>query len=187
MNDHPSDELTTAERIAVHPERTADPATLRWYLGRSLVEHPDVLRPLDHLVAAGALREVGIESLAVRTTLAAGRSWAVEATGVRAAVQDAVRAHRRHVAALDDVARAALVERLTDEVLTELIGPLALGHGGAVEPAGVRAGPVIEVCVRLRGACHGCPAAASTLHGRLEAELRRRLPELDLRVSAAAG
>ncbi|MBY0442876.1 MAG: NifU family protein, partial [Mycobacteriaceae bacterium] len=29
--------------------------------------------------------------------------------------------------------------------------------------------------VRLSGACHGCPAAASTLHDRLEYELRRRI------------
>jgi Fe-S cluster biogenesis protein NfuA len=179
--------MTMTERIAVHPERTADPATLRWYLGRSLADHPDVLRALDPLLAQGVLREATIEPLAVRTTLAAGRSWAVDAAAVRAAVQDAVRAHRRHVAELGDAGRAALVQRLTSEVLTELIGPLALGHGGAVELAGVRPGPVIEVCVRLRGACHGCPAAGSTLHGRLEAELRRRLPDVDLRVSAAAG
>jgi Fe-S cluster biogenesis protein NfuA len=31
-----------------------------------------------------------------------------------------------------------------------------------------------SVNVRLSGACHGCPAAAGTLHDNLQRELRRR-------------
>jgi Fe-S cluster biogenesis protein NfuA len=31
-----------------------------------------------------------------------------------------------------------------------------------------------SVNVRLSGACHGCPAAAATLHDKLQRELRRR-------------
>jgi NFU1 iron-sulfur cluster scaffold homolog, mitochondrial len=31
------------------------------------------------------------------------------------------------------------------------------------------------VHVRLSGACHGCPAAAATLHDKLQRELRRRI------------
>jgi NFU1 iron-sulfur cluster scaffold homolog, mitochondrial len=31
-----------------------------------------------------------------------------------------------------------------------------------------------NVNVRMSGACHGCPAAASTLHDKLQHELRRR-------------
>jgi len=34
------------------------------------------------------------------------------------------------------------------------------------------------VTVRLAGACHGCPAARSTLHGRLDHQLRRYAPAL---------
>jgi Fe-S cluster biogenesis protein NfuA len=30
------------------------------------------------------------------------------------------------------------------------------------------------VTVRLSGACHGCPAAAATLHDKLQRELRRQ-------------
>jgi Fe-S cluster biogenesis protein NfuA len=33
------------------------------------------------------------------------------------------------------------------------------------------------VHVRLSGACHGCPAAAATLHDNLQRELRRRSGE----------
>jgi len=172
--------------VPVHPERTDDPSVVRWHLGRSLADHPDVLRPVRQLVADGVLDAVSVEPLGVSTTLAPGRCWALDAAAVRAGVQDAVREHRRHVVALDDAGRATLVSRLTGEVIADLVGPLAVGHGGSIEPVEARPGPVIEVGVRLRGACHGCPAATSTLHDRLEAELRRRLPEVELRVSAAA-
>jgi Fe-S cluster biogenesis protein NfuA len=57
------------------------------------------------------------------------------------------------------------------ELLAGPIGALAQSHGGSIELASVDAH---TVTVRMSGACHGCPAAASTLHDKLQRELRRR-------------
>ncbi|MEU3983781.1 NifU family protein [Streptomyces sp. NPDC026672] len=53
------------------------------------------------------------------------------------------------------------------------MGDLARSHGGTIELVDVCDG---VVSVRLRGACHGCPAAWFTLHQRLERLLRRCHP-----------
>lgn len=173
--------------VPVHAERTADPRTLRWYVGQALagiVGDSGALReawqalpslPLSELVDTGVLATVEIAGDHVATSLGRGQSWADVAPTVRAAVQEAVRAHRRQTDDADPAARDALLARVAGEVIADLVAPTASAHGGAVELVEVMDG---MVTVRMRGACHGCPAAAATLHGRLERELRSRLPWL---------
>jgi len=57
------------------------------------------------------------------------------------------------------------------ELIAGPIGALAESHGGSIELVSV-AGDTVTV--RMSGACHGCPAAESTLHDKLQGELRRR-------------
>lgn len=160
--------------VALHPERTDDPATVRWQVagGRVGAVRVDDATVLGRLVSEGVLADVRPAPDHVTTTLGPRHTWAETGAAVRAAVQDAVARWRSAAPApTDDGALHALAER----VLREEVGPYAAGHGGAVELLGVTGG---VVHVRLRGACHGCPAAAWTVRGRLEDRLRAEAPWL---------
>jgi Fe-S cluster biogenesis protein NfuA len=65
--------------------------------------------------------------------------------------------------------------RLATRILAEEIAPYAAGHGGSIVLVDVRDG---TVDVELAGACHGCPAAAFTIQGRLEHRMRAEAPWL---------
>ena len=156
--------FAATEPVALHPERTADPATVRWQVaGPSLAGLGT--GTFDPLVAAGALAGAVAGDRYVDTTLAAGRSWPVEAPVVRDAVAAAVSDLRAAAVADPDVALAGAAERVLAEV-----APYVAGHGGSITLAGVSGG-VVEL--DLRGACHGCPAATFTVQGRVG----RRLAE----------
>ncbi|KAE8762461.1 NifU family protein, partial [Georgenia thermotolerans] len=68
-------------------------------------------------------------------------------------------------------ARDARLRAAAEEVIAGPVGDLARSHGGRIELAEVRDG---VVAVRMSGACHGCPAAAVTMHARLERLVRER-------------
>jgi Fe-S cluster biogenesis protein NfuA len=70
----------------------------------------------------------------------------------------------------DDALRAA-----AQHLIAGRIGELARSHGGRIDLVDVRDG-IVEVA--LDGACHGCPAAATTLHAHLENHLRAVHPGL---------
>lgn len=158
-----------------HPQRTGDPATLRWAATGIGVAPagPAVVAPLAELVEAGTLAGFEIERDAVATTLAGGFQWAEAGRTVRTAVIDTMARVAQTLAELDPAGREAVLTRAAEQAVAELVAPIATAHGGSVALVAV-VGPVVTV--RLRGACAGCPAASITLHGRLEAELRRRVP-----------
>ncbi len=162
--------------VAVHPERTGDPATLRWHVpGPALpaTDEPHGGDGLAGLVDEGILVDAVVGLDDVTTTLAAGRAWSADGARVRVAVQETIAALR---------ARPALPPAERDEALrglAELVvagaGPYAASHGGRIELVDV-ADDVVSV--RLGGACHGCPAQSFTVHRRLEADLRHGAPWL---------
>jgi len=98
---------------------------------------------------------------AVAAAVAEPAGWRVEDTG-----------------SADDEDLAAAVRRL----VAGDVGDYVRSHGGAVELVGVRDG---VVTVRMRGACHGCPASAFTLHARVERRLREECPALVAVVAAS--
>ncbi len=162
--------------VAVHPERTSDPRTLRWYVPGPAV--PAVGEPhgggaLAALVELGVLADAQIGLDGITTTLAAGRSWPQEGAAVREAVQATVAAARARPA-LPPAERDAALRGLA-ELVVRGAGPYAASHGGRIELVSVQDD---VVSVRLGGACHGCPAQAFTVHRRLEADLRHGAPWL---------
>ncbi len=63
-----------------------------------------------------------------------------------------------------------------------LVRPALQADGGDVELVDVVDG---VVQLRLKGACHGCPHAAQTLHHGIERYLKEKVPEV-LRVESVA-
>ena len=54
--------------------------------------------------------------------------------------------------------------------------PITQAHGGDVEFVSMDENHIVYV--RLKGACHGCPAATQTLKAGLEQLLRASVPEV---------
>jgi Fe-S cluster biogenesis protein NfuA len=161
--------------IPIHATATADPRQLRW------VVPPENLPPIGTVRRApgrlGALLDRGvIDELVVRgtdvlITLGAAHSWRQLGDKVRAALGDALADPAGWQIDPSDDTTAQLTDIAT-ELLAGQIGALAQSHGGSIELVSVSGD---HVAVRMAGACNGCPAAASTLHDRLQRELRRRV------------
>lgn len=160
--------------VALHPERTDDPASLRWQVaGQQL----DGLPPgrLHALVQDGVLTGFTVGRDHVTTTLAAGHTWPTVAPLVRAAVAGAVAEARQGPAPDTDGA----LTRAAEHVLG-LVAPYAAGHAGAITLRAVHGG-VVEV--ELGGACRGCPAASTTLQGRVARGLAGEPGFVEVRVA----
>lgn len=164
---------------ALHPERTADPAVLRWLVHGVVLPFagPLVSAPgLDGLLGS-ELEGVEADPGCLLVTAAPGRDWHELGPLVRTAL----------ITALKDVdawvpgphaQRLGPDEALrwcAQELIDGPVGEIATAHGGSIELVEAREG---VVRVRMRGACRGCPAAVITMKQRLEAQLRRRAPGL---------
>ncbi|MCB2178085.1 MAG: NifU family protein [Actinomycetales bacterium] len=166
--------------VPVHPERTEDPGTVLWRFGAGHGSTgPGWQDALDDafapLTSSAVVTCVTALPGAARVTLAPDLAWADHAAAVRDAAQRAATACAAGGPS-DPEARRAALESAAREALETTVGPYAAGHGGGIDLLGV--GPD-TVTVRLTGTCHGCPAAALTVHARLESMIRRRAPWLD--------
>ena len=163
--------------IPLHATATADPQQLRWVIAADGLPPAGTVRQAPGRL--GALLDSGvIDEMVVRTalnkgevliTLSAGNSWRELGDDIREALSDALLYPAGwRVDASDNTSQLAAIAA---ELLAGPIGSLAESHGGSIELVSV----VGEtVTVRMSGACHGCLAAGSTLHDKLQRELRRR-------------
>lgn len=179
--------------IAIHPETTASPRTLRWVVSHLTLPFAgpvasapglDDLGLTDARVAeqggepgTAVVERVEATADAVLVTLAPGRDWRSEGPAVRTALTTAlgrldewVPGARAHELGPDDALRMCATELIEGPV-----GQIATAHGGSIELVEAHDG---VVSVRMHGACKGCPAAVITMHQRLENQLRRRVPDL---------
>lgn len=168
----------STDLVPMHPEATGDPQEVRWVVPAGTLPLAGAIAyapgALGDMIEAGTVAGVRVETCAVRIRLADGNTWARHGPPVRDALSRALlepQAWRPAAAVTDDeLLRAAL-----QDVLDGPAGDYIRSHGGEVTIAGTRDG---RAEVRMRGACSHCPAAGVTLHSRLEAELRRRYPDL---------
>jgi NFU1 iron-sulfur cluster scaffold homolog, mitochondrial len=166
--------------IPIHAIATADPQQLRWVIGADRLPPAGIVSQAPGRL--GALLNSGvIDGMVVRAapndgdkgevliTLGAGSSWRELGDDVREALSDALlNPAGWRVEASDNTSQLAAIAA---ELLAGPIGALAESHGGSIELVSATGD---TVTVRMRGACHGCAAASSTLHHTLQRELRRR-------------
>jgi NFU1 iron-sulfur cluster scaffold homolog, mitochondrial len=160
--------------IPIHAVATANPQQLRWVVAADRLPTRGVVRTapgrLGALLADATIDGIEVRPDDVLITLRAGRSWRELGDDVRRALSDALLDPAGWQ--VDPVADATGgLAAITAELLDGPIGALAESHGGAIELVSIDGD---TVNVRLTGACHGCPAAAGTLHDNLQRELRRR-------------
>lgn len=159
--------------IPIHATATTDPQQLRWVIPPDRLPPAGTVRRapgrLGALLDRGVIDEIVVGTGEVLITLSAGNRWREFGDDVRDALSDAVLDPAGwRVEASDPTARLAAIAA---ELLAGQIGALAESHGGSIELVSVVGH---TVTVRMLGACHGCAAASSTLHDRLQQELRRR-------------
>ena len=166
--------------IPIHAIATADPQQVRWVIGADQLPPAGTVRrapsPLGALLDGGVIDEMVVRTAPntgdkgdVLITLSAGNTWRELGDDVRQALIDALLNPAGWlVDAADNTSQLAAIAA---ELLAGPIGALAESHGGSIELVSVRG---VTVTVRMSGACHGCPAATSTLHENLQRELRRR-------------
>ena len=178
---------TRSRVISVHPERTDDPATLRWVVCHIPMPFAGTLASapgLDALIG-GVISHIRVNGDSLDITVAPGHDWRSEGAAVRHHLVTALARPEEWVGGPDartlrpdDVLRLCACELIDGPV-----GGIATAHGGSIELVGVEDG---VVTVRMHGACRGCPAATITMHRRLESQLRRKVPSLRRVVSTAA-
>jgi Fe-S cluster biogenesis protein NfuA len=159
--------------IPIHATATADPQQLRWVVAADRLPPAGPVRQapgrLGALLDGGVIDEMVIRTGEMLITLSAGNRWRELGDDVREALTDALLDPAGwRVDASDDTGQLAAIAA---ELLAGPIGALAESHGGSIELVSVIGE---TVTVRLLGACHGCAASSSTLHDRLQRELRRR-------------
>ncbi len=177
--------------VPIHPEACPDPQVVRWRTPPGAL--PRVGRvtaapePVQRLFDDGTVASVHVGPDHLDVALADGRAWATDGGRVRTALLagldqpdgwSTVAAEppgEQHRDEHDDDRRDDRLRAAAEVALAGEVGELARSHGGAIELDSVADG---VVTVRMRGACHGCPAAEVTLHARLERALREACPDL---------
>lgn len=161
--------------IPMHAVATSNPQQLRWVVAPDSLPAGGVVRQapgrLGVLLDRGVIHQLTVHASDVLITLGDPYSWRDRGDEIREALGDALldpAGWRVDPPADGD----ALLTEITTELLAGPIGALAESHGGSIELVSVTGHDVV---VRMSGACHGCPAAASTLQDQLQRELRRRV------------
>jgi NFU1 iron-sulfur cluster scaffold homolog, mitochondrial len=163
--------------IPMHATATGDPQQLRWVIAADRLPPAGSVRRapgrLGALLNSGVIDEMVVRAALgkgeVLITLSAGNSWRELGDNVREALSEALLDSAGwRVDASDNASQLAAIAA---ELLAGPIGALAQSHGGSIELVSVVDN---TVTVRMLGACHGCAASSSTVHDKLQRELRRR-------------
>jgi Fe-S cluster biogenesis protein NfuA len=165
--------------IPLHAVATPNPTQLRWVVPSDRLPPQGAVRDapgrLGALLMSGVIEELLVGATDILMTIGADASWREVGDDVREALGEALADSRGWTIDASALPPVQL-ETVAAELLAGPVGALAASHGGSIELVSVVGQ---QVTVRMSGACHGCPAASSTLRDVFERELRRRFgPEV---------
>ena len=173
----------------MHAERTPNPNSIKWVLGRPVVPGtssahfesapPEEVSPLAaRLFAIDGVAGVFLASNFVTVTRNPDVEWTDLAQPIVDAIQgclgeggQALGPEYRPQAA---DAEGGVVERIR-RILDEEVRPAVAMDGGDIVFSGFRDG-IVELY--LQGSCSGCPSSTATLKLGIEARLREAIPEV---------
>ena len=175
--------------IRMHAERTPNPNSIKWVMGRRIVEGTasasfDAPPARDVSPLACELFSVdGVVGVFFAENLATVSKR--EETEWVDIAQPIVEVLRKHLGSGEPAlgpgyrveaaeASGGLVQRIC-RVLDDEIRPAVARDGGDILFVGFREG-VVEL--QMRGACSGCPSATATLKMAVESRLREEIPEI---------
>lgn len=173
----------------MHAERTPNPNSIKWVLGRPVAEagvtahfdsapDEDVSPLAARLFAVEGVTVVFLASNFVTVTKRPEVEWTDLAQPIvdvlREVLADDGAALGPGFVAQPGASEDELVARIR-RVLDEEVRPAVAMDGGDVVFAGFRDG-VVEV--HLQGSCSGCPSSSATLEHGIEARLRELVPEV---------
>lgn len=161
-------------RRSIHPQAIpGEPQAIRWVtdvdlpVGRVLKAGGTVGPMLEY----GVLTKVFVERGGVWTWLDPARTWTEHGPRIRDAVKDAVDQPGWEI----EEGSGELLGLIAREVLEGELKSYVASHGGHITVAAVTTD---TLQLEFGGACEDCPAAASTLHDRIETVVRGRYPGL---------
>jgi Fe-S cluster biogenesis protein NfuA len=174
----------------MHAERTPNPNSVKWVLGRPLAEAgvtahfeappPAEVSPLAaRLFAIEGVVGVYVASNFVTVTRRPDVEWTDLAQpivdGIKECLGDGGPALGPAFEPASAAAAGDVVSRIR-RILEEEVRPAVAMDGGDVVFSAFRDG-VVELY--LHGACSGCPSSAATLKHGIEARLREAIPEVE--------
>jgi Fe-S cluster biogenesis protein NfuA len=173
----------------MHAERTPNPNSIKWVLGRPLVEggasahfaaRPAAeVSPLAHrLFGVEGVTGVFLASNFVTVTKRDEVEWTDLAQPIAEALKACLGAGQAALGpafeAEERAGESEVVDRIR-RVLDQEIRPAVARDGGDVVFAGFRDG-IVELY--MQGSCSGCPSSTATLRMGIEARLREAIPEV---------
>jgi Fe-S cluster biogenesis protein NfuA len=173
----------------MHAERTPNPNSIKWVLGRPLVEggasahfaeRPSAeVSPLAHgLFGVEGVVGVFLASNFVTVTKRDEVEWTDLAQPIVGVLKACLGAGGAALGpafqARPQAGESEVVERI-QRILDQEIRPAVARDGGDVVFAGFRDG-IVELY--MQGSCSGCPSSTATLRHGIEARLREAVPEV---------
>lgn len=173
----------------MHAERTPNPNSIKWVLGRSVVEevpsvHFDEAPPEDVSPLAARLFAIdGVEGVFFAANfVTVTKADEVEWTDIAQPIVDAIKACLGEGGSALGPAYEPPERGVESEVVTKIraileneIRPAVAMDGGDIVFAGFRDGTVE---LFLQGSCSGCPSSTATLKLGIENRLREEIPEV---------
>jgi len=173
----------------MHAERTPNPNSIKWVLGRAVVEgsasaHFDAAPPPDvsplaaRLFAIEGVTGVFLASNFVTVTKRAELEWTDLAQpivdAIKACLGDGGQALGPAFQPESASGQGEVVDRIR-RILDEEVRPAVAMDGGDIVFSAFRDG-IVELY--LHGSCSGCPSSTATLKLGIEARLREAVPEV---------
>lgn len=149
--------------VRLHPEATADPASLRWVTDTSTLGEPTPA--MTELLTDGTLADMQIGTGEIRTRIGPGRTWAADGPRVRSVLFQS----------LSEAGPSEPIDVRVGAVVAREVAPFVRSHGGEIRVVSVADG---VLTVALGGTCGHCALRTNTMRNVVENAVIARFPQI---------